>query len=86
MSEKLTIEFASKEARDCFATWLCRIGEQHYWEWMKKLEEHKEGDVTVVSFKYYKEDESLPENDPKRYGEFIEDGIIRTECGRLDKP
>ena len=85
MSQKLTIEFDSKEAMEHFATWLCEQGEQDYWNWMEYREEEEEGDITVVSFKYHKEDESFAENDPKRYGEFLEDGIIRTKCGRLDR-
>ena len=86
MSEKLTIEFASKEAMKHFATWLCELGEQNYWNWMEYREKEEKGDITVISFKYHEENESFAEDDPKRYGKFLEDGIIRTECGRLDKP
>jgi hypothetical protein len=52
---------------------------------MEYREAEEKGDITVIKFKYHKEDESFAEDDPKRYGKFIEDGIIRTECGRLDK-
>ena len=88
MSEKtkLVIEFDSPEAREHFASWLCGAGEQDYWGWMECREQEEKGDITATQFHYHgEEDKSLAVDDPKRYGEFMADGIIRTTCGRLDK-
>ena len=87
MSEKtkLTIEFDSPEAARYFALWLCESGEQQYWQCMEVLEEGEEGNITATSFHYHGvEDETKAKNDPKRYGKFMCDNIIRTTCGRLD--
>ncbi len=84
-NNNITIEFATKEAAEHFAIWLCESGEQQYWEWMKYREEEEEGDITAVIFNYHgEEDETKDENDPERYGEFLENGIIKTVLGRLD--
>jgi len=83
---KLTIEFANQKALRHFAVWLCESGEQAYWQWMEVREEEEEGDITATSFHYHgPEDETKATNDPKRYGEFMCDNTIRTDCGRLDK-
>ena len=84
MAKDLTIKFDSEEAARHFALWLCESGEQEYWEWMRVRESEEPGDITAVSFGYHgEEDESLPDDDPKRYGEFLCDGIIRTKLGRV---
>ncbi len=80
----LIIRFASDEAADHFASWLCESGEQSYWDWMQVREEEEPGDITALSFGYHgPEDETKAENDPARYGEFLCDWVIRAECGRL---
>lgn len=82
---EIKIKFANSEAAKNFAVWLCESGEQQYWEWMSCVEEREEGDITATSFHYHGvEDESLPENNAKRYGEFMCDNTIRTTVGRLD--
>jgi hypothetical protein len=79
----LVIKFASKEAADHFASWLCGAGEQDYWQWMEYREEEEDGDITALRFHYHgEEDETKARNDPARYGEFMADNIIRTTCGR----
>src|SRR5665213_1327143 len=95
----IQIQFANKKVADGFCEWLCNQGEQDYFNAMEYREKEEDGDITVVSFHYHgKEDETKAKNDPKRYllhrvigfmgntkyGGFMEDGIIRTECGRLD--
>jgi hypothetical protein len=85
-SVDLVIRFANKKARDHFASWLCNAGEQDYWQAMEYREEEEKGNITATSFHYHgEEDETKAEDDPKRYGKFLADGIIRTTCGRLDK-
>jgi hypothetical protein len=90
MKTKLVIEFDNQAAVEHFAHWLCGSGEQHYWSWMECRESEEEevdsGDITALQFHYHgEEDESLSEDDPKRYGDFLSDNIIRTTCGRLDR-
>ena len=43
-----------------------------------------EGPITSLRFHYHPENPQHPEEDPRRYGEFLADGVIRTECGRKD--
>jgi hypothetical protein len=82
----LTIEFSNQEALMNFVTWLCGQGEQGYWDWMEVRETEEDGDITVRKFHYHgKEDETKAVNDPKRYGAFMADNIIRTTVGRLDR-
>ena len=82
----LIIKFPNHEAAEHFASWLCGSGEQQYWEWMVYREEEEDGDITATRFHYHgEEDETKAQNDPDRYGEFMEDNIIRTTVGRLDK-
>lgn len=82
----LQIKFANEAAAKHFALWLCESGEQQYWDWMEYREGEEEGDITATSFHYHgEEDETKAQNDPDRYGEFMEDNIIRTSCGRLDR-
>lgn len=81
----LKIEFANKKVARHFASWLCEMGEQEYWEWMKYREKEESGDITAVSFEYHgPEDKTKNLDDPKRYGKFLCDWTIRTEAGRLD--
>jgi hypothetical protein len=82
--EKLTFEFDNPEALNQFALWLCGAGEQDYWNWMECREQEQTGNITATNFNYHNEDESLPQNDPKRYGPFLNDNVIRTTCGRMD--
>jgi hypothetical protein len=85
MKKTITIEFDNERVADHFAVWLCESGEQDYWDYMTYREEEEEGDITAVAFGYHgPEDETKDKNDPERYGEFMCDGIIRTEAGRLD--
>lgn len=80
----LVIKFDSKEARRHFALWLCGSGEQHYWDDMRAAEEEHGGNITAIHFGYHgPEDETKERSDPARYGEFLCDGVIRTELGRL---
>lgn len=82
----LVIKFDNDEAREHFALWLCGSGEQHYWDWMRAHEEEHSGNITATRFGYHgPEDETKEREDPARYGEFLCDGIIRTEVGRLDR-
>lgn len=74
----LVIMFHSKRARELFARWMCRSGEQQYWEWMEYRETEESGDITVA-FDYnpiVRPD--LPKDNADRYGGFIADGIVRT--------
>jgi TusA-related sulfurtransferase len=73
----LKIKFANKKAAMGFASWLCEMGEQEYWEYQKYREEEEEGDITAVIFDYH---------GPKNNGKFMRDNIIRTTVGRLDSP
>lgn len=42
--------------------------------------------ITATSFHYHgEEDESRDKSDPKRYGKFMCDNVIRTTCGRVTK-
>lgn len=81
---KLVFEFDNEKALELFASWLCEAGEQDYWQWMEYREEEEEGPITVTQFIYHAEDKSKAKNDPARYGRFLAERIIRTECGRLD--
>lgn len=82
----LIIKFANKKAAHHFASWLCESGEQHYWNWMEYRENEKVGNITATEFHYHgEEDETKGKNDPKRYGKFMCDNVIRTTCGRLGK-
>jgi hypothetical protein len=74
----LLIVFHSKRARELFARWMCRSGEQQYWEWMEYRETEESGDITVA-FDYHPiVRPDLPRHESARYGEFIADGIVRT--------
>ncbi len=80
----LKIEFDSQEALNHFASWLCGVGEQGYWNWMECAESEEEGkqrDITAVKFDYFQEFA----RGKGSYGEFMEDNTIRTICSRLDK-
>ena len=82
----ITIKFANASTAHNFAVWLCEHGEQDYWDWMERGEEREEGDITATSFHYHgEEDKTKTISDPKRYGTFMCDNIIRTTVGRLDK-
>lgn len=82
----LIIRFANRDAMLHFAEWLCNSGEQQYWNNMEYREEEEDGDITAIDFHYHgQEDESKAKTDPKRYGEFMCDNIIRTTVGRLDR-
>ena len=82
----LQIKFANEAAAAHFASWLCGSGEQQYWDWMEYREEEEEGDITATSFHYHgEEDETKERTDTERYGEFMEDNIIRTTTGRLGR-
>jgi hypothetical protein len=82
----ININFANEEVAHHFAIWLCESGEQQYWQWMKVREEEEEGDITALEFHYHgEEDQTKAQTDPKRYGKFMCDNIIRTTVGRLDK-
>lgn len=84
---KITIEFDNKKSAHHFAVWLCESGEQNYFNWMEVSEEEEDGDITATQFHYHgAEDESKAQSDPKRYGKFMCDNIIRTTVGRLDTP
>jgi hypothetical protein len=84
--KEITIRFDNEKAAHHFAIWLCESGEQEYWEWMRYREEEEDGNITAVSFDYHgEEDKTKKHSDPKRYGAFMCDGIIRTTCSRLDK-
>lgn len=83
---ELVIRFGNQEALNHFASWLCESGEQEYWNYMEYREEEEDGDITAVEFDYHgEEDQTKAKRDPERYGEFMEDNIIRTTVGRLDK-
>lgn len=83
----LVIRFETKEAAEHFALWLCEVGEQDYWNWMEYREQEDTRPITATRFHYHgPEDETKARNDPKRYGKFLCDGIIRTTLGRLEKP
>ena len=79
----VTIRFGSDAAAKHFALWLCGQGEQQYWDWMRYREQEEPGPITAVSFDYHNRNLALPDDNPNAYGEFLEDGIIRTELGRL---
>ena len=85
MTEKLTIEFKTKEQMEQFARWLCDSGEQEYWEYMVGSYEHdkymnekypglisspRTKENTVEQFNYHGSDDK---------GQFLEDNIIRTK-------
>lgn len=82
----IVIRFANRKAALHFAHWLCGSGEQQYWMWMEYREQEEKGNITATGFHYHgEEDESKEKTDPERYGQFMEDNIIRTTVGRLDK-
>ena len=81
---KLVIEFDNEKARHHFAMWLCESGEQDYWDWMSVRETEEDGSITAVSFDYHNRRGGMAADDPEAYGDFLEDGTIRTICGRLD--
>jgi hypothetical protein len=82
----IKIEFDNRKVAMGFASWLCGSGEQDYWQWQEFREIEQDGNITALEFHYHgKEDETKAITDPKRYGEFMCDNIIRTTCGRLDK-
>jgi hypothetical protein len=69
---ELKITFPSKEIKDSFAGWLCRLGEQQYMESMAVLSD------VQLRFSYHGvEDEKYPHNNKRRYGEFLCDNIVR---------
>ena len=80
----LQIKFSNIAAAKHFALWLCESGEQQYWDWMEYREEEEEGDITAKSFHYHGEDLNVPISN-RKYGEFVNDNVINTRCGRLDK-
>lgn len=84
----LTFEFENAQAAKHFALWLCEQGEQDYWDWMEEREQGEDGDITALRFEYHSpQNEEFERNDERRYkgAKFLGDGIIRTECGRLDR-
>jgi hypothetical protein len=82
----LIIRFPNQKTLEHFAQWLCGAGEQDYWNWMEYREQEETGDITATVFHYHgEEDESKDLDDEERYGEFLEDNIIRTTVSRLDK-
>lgn len=82
----LVIRFASAKAARHFALWLCESGEQGYWQWMECREREEPGNITARAFHYHgPEDRTKARNDPRRYGEFLCDGVIRTTCGRVSE-
>ena len=78
----LQIEFDNQKALEHFAVWLCESGEQDYFQWMECRETEEEGPITVLKFKYHKENENFAVNDAHRYGKFLEENVIETVCGR----
>jgi hypothetical protein len=78
----LQIKFANEAAAHHFASWLCGAGEQDYWQWMECREQDEDGDITAVDFDYHN---TKKVDGSKKYGEFMEDNIIRTTAGRLDE-
>jgi hypothetical protein len=82
----ISIKFANKKAAMYFVSWLCESGEQQYWDWQEYREEEEEGDITATEFHYHgEEDQTKAQTDPKRYGKFMCDNIIRTTVGRLNR-
>jgi hypothetical protein len=78
MACDLVIKFHSQAARKHFAEWLSEQGEQNYWAWMEYREQEEPGNITV-SFDYYPVVRpDLPENNARRYGPFLRDGVINT--------
>lgn len=86
MKKTITIEFDNEIIAHHFAIWMTECGEQDYHNYMEYREEEEDGNITAVDFNYWGElDETKSEDDEKRYGEFLCDGIIRTSSGRLDR-
>lgn len=86
MARDLVVRFATDEAAEHFALWLCESGEQQYWDWMVARESEEPGNITAVEFDYHgPEDDTKAKSDPERYGEFMCDWTIRTRLGRLTK-
>ena len=83
----IKIKFANEKAALGFASWLCEMGEQEYWEYQKCREEDEEGDITAIMFDYHgPEDKTKKLTATTRYGKFMCDNTIRTIVGRLDSP
>jgi len=82
MKEKhtLQIKFDNEAALKHFSSWLSGQGEQDYWMWMEyREEEEEEGNITARRFFYHG-----PGSADGKFGKFMEDNIIRTQCGRID--
>lgn len=62
----LTIEFDNEDLLADFAGWMSDGGGE--WSFMEGMEASKD---IKVEFKYHTENETLPINDPKRYGPFL---------------
>lgn len=58
MTEKLTIEFATREEMTDFVQWLSRRGEQDYWQWCN----HPSDPAAKVDFVYSSDGLFLPNN------------------------
>lgn len=69
----LIIKFDNRKALTHFAQWLCCLGEQQYWEWMKCQEDEEKGNITVINFDYFGSNKK-----------FIQDNTVLTTVGRLD--
>jgi hypothetical protein len=86
MKTTISIKFANNKAAMHFATWLCESGEQSYWDYMEYREQEESGNITAVEFNYHPiKNPRKNLLDPERYGEFMEDNIIRTTVGRLNR-
>ena len=62
--------------------WLSESGELYH-QWMENTEYDFPGDITALRFHYRAEDEAYPEDDDRRYGDWLVNNTIRTTCGRL---
>jgi hypothetical protein len=76
LKNQITIQFPTEEHAKRFASWLCNAGEQDYYEDM--YEQNHRQPIEEVNLCYHGvEDTELALNDAKRYGKFMEDGIVR---------
>jgi len=67
--------FDNEAAAEHFLTWLCRRGEQEYWEWMELREQEEAGPITATNFDY-----NGGTNDGEEFGKHP----VIAKCGRLD--